>query len=91
MAHPHHAVGQALAVTLRARLASALFEPCVKLLEVVLRQPVQRNLAQLRLDVQADAVFVAGLRRGADVRLAVRFILLTGSAGFVLLPCSKHK
>ena len=91
MAHPHHAVGQALTIILRARLAAAIFQPRVKLLEVVLRQPVQRNLAQLRLDVQADAVFIAGLRRGADVRLAVRFILLTGSAGFVLLPCSKHK
>ena len=72
--HPHHAVGQTLAVTLRARLASALFEARVKLLEVILRQPVQRNFAQLRLDMQADAVFIAGLRRGADVRLAVRFI-----------------
>ena len=74
VAHPHHAVGQSLAIILRARLASALFQPRVKLLQVVLRQPVQRNLAQLRLDVQADAVFVAGLRRGADIRLAVRFI-----------------
>ena len=91
MAHPHHAVGQALTIILRARLAAAIFQPRVKLLQVVLRQPVQRNLAQLRLDVQTDAVFIAGLRRGADVRLAVRFILLTGSAGFVLLPCSKHK
>lgn len=59
MTHPHHAVGQAFAVTLRARLASALFEPRIKLLQVVLCQPVQRNLAQLRLDVQADAVFIA--------------------------------
>ena len=91
MAHPYHTVRQSLAVALRARLAAALFQPRIKLLEVVLRQPVQRNLAQLRLDVQTDAVFIAGLRRGADVRLAVRFILLTGSAGFVLLPCSKHK
>ena len=74
MAHPHHAVGQALAVILRARLAAALFQPRVKLLQVVLCQPVQRNFAQLRPDVQADAVFIAGLRRGADVRLAVRFI-----------------
>ena len=72
--HPHHAVGQALTIILRACLASALFQPRVKLLQIVLRQPVQRNLAQFRLDVQADAVFVAGLRRGADIRLAVRFI-----------------
>ena len=72
--HPHHAVGQPLTIILRARLASALFEPRVKLLQVVLRQPVQRNLAQLRLDVQTNTVFIAGLRRGANVRLAVRFI-----------------
>lgn len=81
MAHPYHAVGQPLAVTLRARLASALFQPRVKLLQVVLRQPVQRNLAQLRLDVQADAVFIAGLRRGADVRLAVRFVPIIQPVG----------
>ena len=74
VAHPHHAVGQTLTIILRARLAAAIFQPRVKLLQVVLRQPVQRNLAQLRLDVQADAVFIAGLRRGADIRLAVRFI-----------------
>ena len=74
VAHPYHTVRQSLAVILCARLAAALFQPRIKLLQVVLRQPVQRNFAQLRLDVQADAVFIAGLRRGADVRLAVRFI-----------------
>jgi len=81
VAHPHHAVGQSLAVALRARLASALFEPRVKLLQVVLCQPVQRNFTQLRLDVQADAVFIAGLRRGADIRLAVRFVPIIQPVG----------
>lgn len=81
MAHPYHTVRQSLAVALRARLAAALFQPRIKLLEVVLRQPVQRNLAQLRLDVQADAVFVAGLRRGADIRLAVRFVPIIQPVG----------
>ena len=53
---PHYTVGQPLAVTLRARsLRPASFQPRIKLLQIVLRQPVQRNLAQLRLDVQADA------------------------------------
>ena len=81
MAHPHHAVGQPLTIIFRARLAAALFQPRVKLLQVVLRQPVQRNLAQLRLDVQADAVFVAGLRRGSDIRLAVRFVPIIQPVG----------
>jgi len=81
VAHPHHAVGQALTIILRACLASALFQPRIKLLQVVLRQPVQRNFAQLRLDVQADAVFIAGLRRGADIRLAVRFVPIIQPVG----------
>ena len=81
MTHPYHAIGQPLTIIFRARLASALFQPRVKLLQIVLRQPVQRNLAQLRLDVQADAIFVAGLRRGANVRLAVRFVPIIQPVG----------
>lgn len=71
VAHAHHPVGQAVAVQLGETHAARLFEPCVKLLQVVLRQLVQRNLSDLRDDVRADAVLIIDLRGGAELWLGV--------------------
>lgn len=74
MAHPHHAVGKARAVLLRQTLAAILFQPPVELLQVVLCQLIQRDVPNLRDDVQADAALVGLLRGGADLRPGVILI-----------------
>ena len=74
MAHPHHAVGKARAVLLRQTLAAVLFQPPVELLQIILRQFVQRDLPDLRQDMVVDDVFVVVLCGGAERRLAVVFI-----------------
>ena len=71
MAHAHHPVGQPLAVNLSELLPTILFQPPVELLEVILRQLVQRDVSQLRIDVQAYAAPVGVLGGGADLGLSV--------------------
>lgn len=71
MTHTHHSVGQPFAVLVGEPLPAAFLEPTVELLQVILRQLVQRNAADLRDDVQADAAFVGFLRGGADLWLGV--------------------
>ena len=48
VAHPHHVVGKSRAVLLRQTLAAILFQPPVELLQIILRQFVQRDLPDLR-------------------------------------------
>ena len=74
MTHTHHPVGQSLAEVFREGLPAILFESCVKLLEIILGQLVQRDVANLRDDVQADATLIAQLGGGADLGLGVGLI-----------------
>ena len=74
VAHPHHAVGKSRAVLLRQTLAAVLFQPPVELLQIILRQFVQRDLPDLRQDVVVDDIFVVVPRGGAKRRLAVVFV-----------------
>ena len=71
MAHTHHSVGQPFAVLVGEPLSAAFLEPTVELLQVVLRQLVQRDAADLRDDMQADAALVGLLRSGTDLGLGV--------------------
>ena len=71
VAHAHHSVGQSFAVLVGEPLPAAFLEPTVELLQVILRQLVQRNAADLRDDVQADAALIGLLRGGADLRLGM--------------------
>ena len=71
MAHAHHSVGQPFAVLVGEPLPAAFLEPTVELLQVVLCQLVQRDVPNLRNDMQADAALVGLLRGGADLGLGV--------------------
>ena len=66
VAHTHHSV-----VHVGEPLPAAFLEPTVELLQVVLCQLVQRDVPDLRDDVQADAALVGLLRSWADLRLGV--------------------
>ena len=82
MAHTHHSVGQPFAVLVGEPLPAAFLEPTVELLQVVLCQLVQRDVADLRNDMQADAALVGLLRSWADLRLGV--ILINVRAEYLL-------
>ena len=71
MTHAHHSVGQPFAVLVSEALSTTFLESAIKLLQVVLRQLVQWDAADLRDDVQADAAFIGLLRSGADLGLGV--------------------
>ena len=71
VAHAHHSVGQPFAVLVGEPLPAAFLEPTVELLQVVLCQLIQRDVPNLRNDMQADAALVGLLRSGADLRLGV--------------------
>ena len=71
MAHTHHSVGQPFAVLVGEALPATFLEPTVELLQVVLCQLIQRNVPNLRDDVQADAALIGLLRSWADLRLGV--------------------
>ena len=71
MAHTNHSVGQPFAVFIGEPLPATILDPTIELLQVVLRQLVQWDAADLRDDVQADAALVGLLRGGADLRLGV--------------------
>lgn len=51
MAHTHHPVGQPFAVLVGEALPAAFLESAIELLQVILRQLVQRNVSDLRNDV----------------------------------------
>lgn len=69
--HTHHSVGQPFAVLVGEPLPAAFLESTVELLQVVLCQLIQRNVPNLRDDVQADAALIGLLRSWADLRLGV--------------------
>ena len=71
MTHAHHSVGQPFAVLVGEALSTTFLESAIKLLQVVLRQLVQRDVPDFRDDVQADATLVSLLRGGTDLRLGV--------------------
>ena len=71
MAHAHHSVGQPFAVLVGEPLPATFLESAVELLQVILRQLVQRDVPDLRDDVQADAAFIGLLRSGPDLGLGV--------------------
>lgn len=71
MAHTHHPVGQPFAVSVGEPLPATILDPTIELLQVVLRQLVQWDAADLGDDVQADAALVSLLRGGADLGLGV--------------------
>ena len=74
VAHTHHSVGQPFAVLVGEPLPAAFLEPTVELLQVILRQLVQRDVSNFRDDVQSDAAFVSLLRGGTDLGLGVILI-----------------
>ena len=74
MAHPHHTVGQALPILFGADEPSLLFQVSVELLEVLLGQLAQRNLAKLRDDMLIDGALISALRGGAETGLDVGLI-----------------
>lgn len=74
VAHTHHSVRQPFAVLVGEALPATFLEPTIELLQVVLRQLVQQDAADLRDDVQTDAAFVSLLCGGVDLRLGVIFI-----------------
>ena len=71
MAGTHHTVGQSRSVFLNVLLSSVPLQSCVELLQIVLRQLVQRYLADLGDDVIVDSIFVVLLCQRSDGRLGV--------------------
>ena len=73
VSHPHHAVGEPLSMLFCANQPSPFFQVGVELLEVLLGQLPQRDLAQIRADVMVDDVLVVclgvGTEAGFDVGL----------------------
>ena len=74
MTHTHHSVGQPFAVLVGEPLPAAFLDPTIELLQVILCQLVQRDAANLRDDVQADAALIGFLRGGANLGLGVILI-----------------
>ena len=74
MAHTHHSVGQPFAVLVGEPLPAAFLEPTVELLQFILCQLVQRDVPNLRDDVQTDAALVGLLCGGPDLGLGVILI-----------------
>ena len=74
MAHTHHPVGQSFAVFVGEALPAAFLESAIELLQVVLRQLVQRDAPKFRDDMQSDAALIGLLCGGADLGLGVILI-----------------
>ena len=74
MTHPHHPIGQALPILFCANESSLLFQVGIELLEVLLGQLAQWNLAQLRDDMLIDGTLISVLRGGAETGLDVSLI-----------------
>ena len=74
MTGAHHAVGQPFSEFIDMLFPSALFEPCVKLLQVVLRQLVQRDAADGRDDVRINPPRIARLCGRAELRSGIILI-----------------
>lgn len=74
MAHPYHPVGETLAVEIGADEPALFFQVGVELLEILLGQLAQRDLAQLRDDVLVDGGLIGVLRGGAETGFDVGLI-----------------
>lgn len=74
VAHPHHPVGETLAVEIGADEPPLFFQVGIELLEILLGQLAQRDLAQLRNDVLVDVGLIGVLRGGAETGLDVGLI-----------------
>ena len=74
MTHSHHPIGQALPILFCANEPPLIFQVGIELLEVLLGQLAQRNLAQLRDDMLIDGALICVLRSGAEAGLAVSLI-----------------
>ena len=71
VAHAHHSVGQSFAVLVGEALPATILDPTIELLQVILRQLIQRDVTDFRDDVQTDAALVSLLRGGTDLRLGM--------------------
>ena len=69
--HTHHSVGQPFAVLVGEALPAAFLKSAIELLQVILRQLIQRDASDFWDDVQTDAAFVSLLRSGPDLGLGV--------------------
>ena len=67
MTHTHHPVGQPFAVLVGEPLPATFLEPTVELLQIILCQLVQRDVPDLRDDMQANAALVGLLRGGTNL------------------------
>ena len=69
MAGAHHSVGQALAVIFYKSASAPFLQPCVELLQIVLRELAERYLAYFGDDMVIYPVFIALHRRLPDLGL----------------------
>ena len=67
----HHAIGQSRAEFFDVLQPSRLFDLAVEGLQIVLREPIQRDVTDVRNDVQVDTVLVSRLRGRTDGRLVI--------------------
>ena len=74
VAHPHHPIRQAFPVEIGADQPALFFQVGVELLEILLGQLAQRDLAQLRNDVLVDVGLIGMLRGGAETGFDVGLI-----------------
>lgn len=72
--HTHHPIREALSIEIGTDKPSVLFQVGVELLEILLRQLVQRDPAQLRNDMPVDGAPAAVLSGGAEPGLGVVLI-----------------
>ena len=72
--HSHHPIGQTFPKLFCAGKPPLLFQVGIELLEVLLGQLAQRNLAQLRDDMLIDGTLISVLRGGTETGLDVGLI-----------------
>ena len=74
MASPHHAVGQPFSIHIGVYYSAADLQPSVELLQIVLRQLVQRNFPDFGNDMIVNAIFIVGSCGNAECVSAVGLI-----------------
>ena len=78
MTHTHHPIGQALPILFCANEPPLLFQVGVELLEVLLGQLAQRNLAQLRDDMLIDGIVNGAIRASLGFLFTWKSCILIG-------------
>lgn len=78
MTHTHHPIGQALPILFCANEPPLLFQVGVELLEVLLGQMAQRNLAQLRDDMLIDGIVNGAIRASLGFLFTWKSCILIG-------------